>query len=151
MCSDFGEESALPAMRQVRRVEPLHCIPFERQVLLIGKRPGTAVRQIPDLHHGRNLSAEGHCLRRGGGKLIQRSTLIRIDVRKRNVPKRRYREDTLNGLAHRCEQHARSGVEQQRVGIANQVLIEGEATRDNAGRHGRADPEDAVNDLVHTG
>jgi len=32
----LGQESALPSMRQVRRVNPLHRMPPEREALLIG-------------------------------------------------------------------------------------------------------------------
>ena len=115
---------------------------------MIGKRAGRPVGQIADRHHRRDLAAERHRLRRDGEKLIQRSTLVRLDVRERNVAKRCHRDDAPDGLAHRSEQHSRAGVEQQRIGIANQVLVEGEAARDDAGRDGRADPEDPVCNLV---
>ena len=56
-------------------------------------------------------------MRRGREDLIQRSALVRLDVRERDVPERRHRGDALDGLAHRFEQHARAGMEQKRLGI----------------------------------
>ena len=123
----------------------------EREALLIGKRPGRTVGQVPNRDHCRDLAAKRHSLRRGSEELIERSTLVRLDVRERDEPKRRHRDDALDGLAHCCEQPAWTGVEQKRLGIANQVLIEGKSTWNNARRNGSADSEDAVGDLVDTG
>ena len=41
-----------------------------------------------------------------------------------------------DGLAYRAEQHARTGVEQKRLVIANQVLVEGEAAGTTLGGTG---------------
>src|SRR4029079_477563 len=97
------------------------------------------------------LAAQWHRLRRYGEKLIQRSAFVGLDVRERNITKRLHGDHTPDGLAHRSEQHSRPGVEQQRIGIANQVLVEGEAAWNDAGRDGRAYPEDPVCNLVDPG
>ena len=145
------QESAFPSVRQVRRIDPLHRMLPEREVLLIGKHPRRTVGQIPDGHHCGDLPAEGHGPRRGRKELIERSAFVGLDVRERDIPKRRHRDDAPDGVAHGFEQHARTGVEQQWLGIADQILIEGKATRDDARRDGSADPEDVLRDLVDAG
>jgi len=57
-----------------------------------------------------------------------------------------YRHNRPDRLAHKREHPAQSGVEEQRLVVGDQVLVEREATGDHG--HRRADAVDAVGDLV---
>src|SRR5689334_14957471 len=109
---DLVEEPALPSVRQMRCIDPLHRMLSERKALLISQCPRRAVGQIPNRHHCCDLAAERYSPWRDSKELIERSALVGLDVRERDIPKRRHRDDALDGLTYGLEQHSRTGVEQ---------------------------------------
>ena len=81
-------------------------------------------------------------------EVVQRTALVRLEVRERDVTRgARAGSRSRRRLAPR-EELARSGVEQERLLVIDEELVEREPAGHHVGRNRRADPVDAVGDLV---
>jgi hypothetical protein len=83
--------------------------------------------------------------------MVQRSALVRLDMRKRDVTQLLDRDDARDRFAHERKHLAQPGVEQKRRVVDNQILVEGEAAWDEVGRDRGADAVYSVGDLVDVG
>ena len=109
------QQAAVPAVRHVRRVEPLQRVAAQRELLAVGQRARRPVGQVVDRHHRGDLAAQRHGLRRRRQQPVQRAALVGLDVREAHVAQALDRHHGGDGLAHQREQLARTGVEQQRL------------------------------------
>ena len=81
-------QPALPAVRHVRRVEPLHRVAAERERLAVGEaRAGRSARSLIDTIAAIG-AAQRHGLRRDGEELVQRAAFVGLDVRQPDVAQR---------------------------------------------------------------
>jgi hypothetical protein len=69
------------------------------------------------------------CARRDLQEVRKAAALVRFDMREGNVPQLRDRKHGLDLLPDEREQLARPGVEQQRLFVDDEVLVEREAAR----------------------
>ncbi|MCQ4345941.1 hypothetical protein NGA35_00555 [Pseudomonas stutzeri] len=143
------QQAALPGVRQVRGVQPLHDAPAERQRLAVLERPRRAVGEIVDRHQRRHRAAQRYRLRGDGQPFVERAALVGLDVGQADVAQALDRQHAGHRLAHQREQPARAGVEQQRLVVEQQVLVEREAAALHP--HRGVDAVDAVGDLDDVG
>ena len=99
----------------------------EPERLAVGERAGLAIRDVVDGDHRRDLAAQGRGLRGDGEELVQRAALVGLEVREADVAEARRRQHGLDRLADEREHPARAGVEEQRLLVDDQVLVEGES------------------------
>jgi hypothetical protein len=71
--------------------------------------------------------------------------------KKADPAQRGQRHHLLDLCAHQFEQPTRTGVEQQRLVVEHQVLVEAEVAGDPARRRGDVDAVDVARDLVDVG
>ncbi len=144
---------ALPAVGEVRGVEPPDAVLAERELLAVAERPRRPHRLILDRRERGDEAARRGRGRRCPEELVQRAALVGLVVRERDPPEPLHRQHRGDGLAREREDAPRPGVEQERLVVCDEVLVEAEAARDRhgRGRQGGADAVDARCDLVHPG
>ena len=89
-------------------------------------------------------------VRRGGQELVHGAALVGLDVTERDPAQPLDRHDPLDGFADAGKHRAVAGVEQQRLVVVDQELVEGEPVRADLG-HERRQPVDIRCDLVDFG
>ena len=123
------EESAFPRVGQVRGVEPGEAPLAGRERLAIGECARRAVRGIGERDRGADEARHRRRARRRRQELVHRSALVRFDVRKTDPSELVDRQDARDRLAHRPEQTSPAGVEEERLVVHDQDLVEREAAR----------------------
>ena len=74
------QQAAIPAMRQMRRVEPAHGVAAQRHPLLILKRARRPVGDVADRDHCPDLAAQRNGVRRHREEFVERTALVRLEV-----------------------------------------------------------------------
>jgi hypothetical protein len=141
--------AGLPAVREVGSVEPREGASPDRHRLAIGQGARLAITEVVDRHHRRDLRAQRTCARRDREEVVQATRLVGLDMRERDPAKLFDREHGGDRLLHQREHLARTGVEDQRLVIDDEVLVEREPTGHAPDR--RVDAVDAILDLVDLG
>ncbi len=137
-------------MGNVRRVEPLDRVAAEHELLAVGERARRPVGDIGDGDHRRDPAAQRHRFGRRRQQLVERAALVGLEVRERDVAQSLDRHDRGDRFAHQREHPARTGVEEERLVVDQQVLVEAEALAVGEVDRG-VDAVDAVADLVDVG
>lgn len=140
------QEPRLPGVGDVRRVEVAKPKGPDDLDLAVGEGPGRPVGHLVQRHRTPE-AAVGH-LRVGSDRqeLVHRAALVGLDVTERNPPQPLHRHDPFDGLAHGREHRAVPRVEQERLVVVEQELVEGEAGRPDRRGEGRQ-PVDPRTDL----
>src|SRR6266481_1017449 len=126
----------------MRRVKPAQLVRAERDKFAVADGARRAVRHVADRDDRRDLAAERRGLGGNCEELVERATLVRLVMRKRDVPELLDGHHRRDRLAHQWEETARTCMEQQRLVVVVEELAEGESAGNH--RHRRADAVDAV-------
>ena len=111
------------------------CVPRSSD-LAVGHRTGRTVGQVVQRHHARQLAVDDLGLRRRGEELVHRAALVGLDVaRTRSSAGRRAARSRGDRLGHQREQRPHPGVEQERLLVADEELVEREPGRARSRRH----------------
>src|SRR3989440_11121000 len=111
-------------MRNMRRVQPAHGVPAELQDFAIRHWPWRSVCYVVHRNHRGNLPAHrdrSGCCRE---KLVQCSAFIRLEVRERDVAEAIDGHYALDRLAYQWKHPSQSGVEDKRLVIHDEILVE---------------------------
>jgi hypothetical protein len=130
----------------VRRVDPADPVPAQLQDLAVGQRTRGPRGHVVHRDHGGNLAADGLGGARSRQELVESPAFVGFDMGEADVAQALDRRDSGYGLAHEREEPPGTRVEQQRLLIQDEVLVECEAAGQRGG--GRADPVDPLGDLV---
>src|SRR5690606_32703061 len=101
-------------------------------------------------HHGRDLAAHGHGLGGGGEEVVERAALVGLEVREGDVAQLPERQHPADRLGHERKEPPGAGVEEERLVVGDEVLVEVEV-RPAGNLHGGVDAVDARGDLVEVG
>jgi len=117
-------EAAVPAVRHVRGIEPAQHVRAGGQDLAVGERPCGADGEIVHRDHRAHLAADRDGVRGDGEEVVERAALVGLEVREGDVADRVHRQRLADRLGDQREHAARAGVEDERLGAGDQVLVE---------------------------
>ena len=102
------------------------CLPMLRTSPSASARAGRSARSFTDTMAA-TWPQTGTAPRRGGEEVVQRAAFVGFDVREGDVAQARQRQHLADRLGDEREHAARAGVEEQRLVVDDQVLVEVEA------------------------
>jgi hypothetical protein len=117
-------------MRQMGCVEPSNTGCAERQHFAIGQLFWRTIGHVADRGQRRNFAPKRHRAGRQRKPLIQRATLVGLEMRQGNVAEILDTQDAGNRLPHQRKHPSRPGVKQRRRLIHDEILVESETARD---------------------
>ena len=141
--------AAIPAVRNVRRVEPLQLAATDGELFAVSEPTRGPVGKVVERCQYANFSAKRRRSRCRFQKVVQRAKFVALEVRPANPAQLLDWYHLVNGFQGVGEHLAPSGVEQQRFVVNHQVGIEGESARNYV--QGRTDAIDSSFDFVDTG
>jgi hypothetical protein len=110
----------------MRRADMPHPVPAELEDLAVGERHGRPVGQVVQRHHAAERPMGGFGLRRCGEQLVHGPALVGFDMAEGDPAEPVKRGDRGDGLGEEREGGSVSGMEQQRLLVVDEVLVEGE-------------------------
>ena len=90
----------------------------------VGQRPGRAIGHVVERHHAANRSVCNLRVRSGSQELVHRTAFVGLHVPERDPAQTLERKDALDRLTHQREHRPGPGVEQQRLVVIDEELIE---------------------------
>jgi len=112
-----------------------HPVRAELEDLAVGERHGRPVGQVVQRHHAAERPMGDFGLRRCGEQLVHGSALVGFDMAEGDPAEPVERGDRAMASA-RSGSGSMSGMEQQRLLVVDEVLVEGEAGRADVGHEG---------------
>jgi hypothetical protein len=131
----------------MRRVDVADAVDAELDHLTIRERTRRSVGEVVERHHAAETAVRDLGSRCGREQLVHGAALIGLDVAEGDPPKPLDGRDAGDRVADEREHPARSGVEQQRLLVVDEELVEREASGSDVGDEGR-EPVDAGSDLI---
>src|SRR5438874_816833 len=141
------EETRVPAVGHVRRAAVAEAVPPGRDDLAVRERARRPVGDVVHADDGAHDAARG--LRPGGARepVVQRAALVGLEVAEADPTDTRGVDDLGHRVAHHGEHLAEPGVEEERLVVTDQELVELEVGLGDEGR----DAEEVGRNLGHLG
>ena len=142
------EQARVPAMGDMRRVDPLHFLASEVEPLAVAQGPGRPIRRVGEPDGAPDAAVRRRRPRRRGEPRVHRAGLVRLDVAERDPPQPPEIENPGRRRGNGWKERSLAAVKEQRLLGVDQELVEGEARRRPRGRDEGREPVHAVGDLV---
>ena len=118
------QHAGVPAVRQMRRGHEAEPVATRLEPLVDAQRTRRAVREVVDVDHRADDADDRGRLGGNRQPLVERAALVHLEVAPADPPQRRRVDHFRQRLAHLREHPAHAGVEEERLLVADQEMIE---------------------------